>query len=99
MSEDTPRVVVPPPLIFLGLLLLGLSVDREEPTMSIPLVVGALLVALGAAVIAIALGLFRRSKTRAEPWKPASALVVGGIYSWTRNPMYRGVALLTLGIP
>ena len=39
---------------------------------------------------------FRRARTTINPMKPgkASALVTGGVYQVTRNPMYVGLALL-----
>jgi protein-S-isoprenylcysteine O-methyltransferase Ste14 len=42
---------------------------------------------------------FRRAKTTVNPMKPdsASALVVSGIYRYTRNPMYLGFLLVLLG--
>ena len=42
---------------------------------------------------------FRRAKTTVNPLRPdqASALVTGGIYRWTRNPMYLGMLLLLIG--
>ena len=43
-------------------------------------------------LIVASLGLFRRSRTRPEPWAPASALVESGLYRRTRNPMYLGMA-------
>ena len=54
-------------------------------------------VALGIGVIAL-IG-FRRAKTTVNPLSPeqASALVTGGIYRWTRNPMYLGMLLLLVG--
>ncbi|HET7709982.1 MAG TPA: isoprenylcysteine carboxylmethyltransferase family protein [Sphingomicrobium sp.] len=95
-SEDNPRVFVPPPLIFAALLAFGLLIDSK------PFVLGgmqvlALAVGLAGFVsIGLALGLFRASNTRPEPWRPASALVAGGIYRVTRNPMYLGMAMLSL---
>jgi len=58
-------------------------------------------VATGAIGILIDLaGLFQflRAKTTINPLRPknASALVTGGIYRWTRNPMYLGMATLLL---
>ena len=56
--------------------------------------------------VAVALGIgiealigFRRAKTTVNPLSPdqASALVVSGIYRWTRNPMYLGMLLLLVG--
>ena len=39
---------------------------------------------------------FRRAKTTVNPLKPeaSTALVTGGIYRWTRNPMYLAMLLL-----
>lgn len=58
-------------------------------------------VATGAIGILIDLaGLFQflRARTTINPLRPqnASALVTGGIYRWTRNPMYLGMATLLL---
>jgi protein-S-isoprenylcysteine O-methyltransferase Ste14 len=41
---------------------------------------------------------FRRAKTTVNPLKPeaSSALVTGGIYRWTRNPMYLAMLLLLI---
>lgn len=59
-------------------------------------------VALEIAGIAVAIAgvvSFRRARTTVNPLKPdaASALVVSGVYRWTRNPMYLGVLLCLLG--
>ena len=42
---------------------------------------------------------FRRARTTLNPLKPqeASALVVRGIYRWTRNPMYLAMLLVLVG--
>ncbi len=53
---------------------------------------------IGALLIAAALGLFRQMGTRPEPWQPSTALVTGGIYRFTRNPMYLGMALIYTGL-
>ncbi len=41
---------------------------------------------------------FRRARTTLNPRSPekSSALVVSGIYRWTRNPMYLGMLLMLL---
>jgi protein-S-isoprenylcysteine O-methyltransferase Ste14 len=97
VSEDNPRVFVPPPLIFGGLLALGLIIDRGPASSTIQLLAVACgLTGLG--LIGTALGVFRTNRTRPEPWQPASALVAGGIYRFTRNPMYLGMALVCLGV-
>ena len=61
---------------------------------------------LAAALLAVAVGIgaaallgFRRAKTTINPLKPeaSSALVTGGIYRWTRNPMYLAMLLVLIG--
>ena len=61
-------------------------------------ILGGVLVASGAFLIVAALGLFRLAKTRPEPWQPTTAIVTNGIYGYTRNPMYLGMALTYAGV-
>ena len=42
-------------------------------------------------------GLFSRAKTGVIPFRNVSTLVTGGIYRYTRNPMYLGMSLVLLG--
>jgi protein-S-isoprenylcysteine O-methyltransferase Ste14 len=62
---------------------------------------GLLLVLAGAggAVGMAGVWSFRQARTTVNPWRPqaSSALVVSGIYRWTRNPMYLGLALALAG--
>jgi protein-S-isoprenylcysteine O-methyltransferase Ste14 len=55
-------------------------------------------------IVAVIIGLsavfgFHRAKTTANPLKPeaSTALVSGGIYRWTRNPMYLAMLLVLVG--
>ncbi|HUO71938.1 MAG TPA: isoprenylcysteine carboxylmethyltransferase family protein [Solirubrobacteraceae bacterium] len=59
--------------------------------------VGLMLIAPIAPVTALIQ--FRRARTTVNPIAidTASALVTDGIYTWTRNPMYLGLALLLAG--
>lgn len=58
----------------------------------------AVLVAAGMAFDLLGLFAFRRARTTINPLKPerTSALVTGGVYRITRNPMYVGLSLLLL---
>ncbi|MGZ8424697.1 MAG: methyltransferase family protein [Candidatus Binatia bacterium] len=53
----------------------------------------------GAVIIALGVISFRRARTTVNPMKPQSSsfLVVSGIYTLTRNPMYLGLLLVLLG--
>lgn len=50
--------------------------------------------AAGVTVALFALGLFGRAGQDPHPWKTTPALIETGVYRWTRNPMYLGMALV-----
>jgi protein-S-isoprenylcysteine O-methyltransferase Ste14 len=100
---DTPGVIAPPPLLFFGALALGAAVDfwlLRVPT-GLPAwlryVLGAVLGAAAAGLAVGALARFRRSGTAVEPWRPSTSLVTDGVYRFSRNPIYLGMALLYVG--
>ncbi len=55
---------------------------------------------LGLAVISAGVFEFRRRKTTMSPFSPerTASVVSSGIYRWTRNPMYLGMALALFGV-
>ena len=105
-TRDTPGVIAPPPLIALAAVLVGVALDWLAPAyvltvlldLSERLVIGALLMAAGAALAVPAMRGFRSAGTHVEPWKPSLVLVTDGIFGWLRNPMYVGLAFLVAGI-
>jgi protein-S-isoprenylcysteine O-methyltransferase Ste14 len=58
------------------------------------------LLAVSIAISLVALYQFKRAKTTVDPTKPskASRLVTGGIYKFTRNPMYLALLLMLLAL-
>ena len=102
-TRDHPGVIAPPPLIYLGFLLAGYGVGQlvSEPSLGLKvdlrrglafvLVIGGLL------LDGIAAGTFRRLGTPPEPWKPTTALATGGLYKYSRNPIYVGFAVTYAG--
>lgn len=78
--------------------MLGLAWVAPALTFPIPSTIAFAVAAVGVSFDAIALLHFLRRRTTLNPLKPdsASALVTGGIYRFTRNPMYLGLATLLL---
>ena len=104
-KRDTAGVVLLPPLIYLGFLVLGVAlgalvpVPLLGPAWRIPrFVAGGVLVLVGVAVAARAKRRFDAAGTATNPLRPTSALVAAGPYRFTRNPMYLGMALLYAGL-
>lgn len=103
VDVDSAKVTFPPPFVFIGLVLLGLALDRALPW-SIELteigryVGGGLFALAGMAFLLAASGRFRKAGTELKPWKTTSAIVGEGVYAFTRNPMYLGMALFMAGL-
>jgi protein-S-isoprenylcysteine O-methyltransferase Ste14 len=94
---------VPPPVVALFMAGLSWLASWAAPTLGFVLphrnaIVLASLVA-GVSVAMLGVVSFRRARTTLNPLKPekSSALVMSGIYLYTRNPMYLGLLLVLLG--
>ncbi|HTZ77338.1 MAG TPA: isoprenylcysteine carboxylmethyltransferase family protein [Stellaceae bacterium] len=104
--EDVAGVVAPPPLIFLGFLVVGLAIGHFWPLAvvdgSLPVAV-RIAVGTAVAVLSLAMGMaglrqLRRAGTNVRPDRPTTALVRDGIYRYSRNPLYTALAFLYAGI-
>ncbi|MEM5518192.1 isoprenylcysteine carboxylmethyltransferase family protein [Henriciella sp. AS95] len=95
---------IPPPLVFAVPILIGWAVEHLVPasvfTFPFQPFVGLIALICAAVLLILAVTGFRLKKTTVNPFDPseATALVSGGIYSFSRNPMYVGMALFALGI-
>ena len=93
---------IPPPLVALiGILLIFLSKDyvlilylhpHLQNTLSI------LFLIIGFVIIFLATKEFKKSETTVNPMKPETStrLVTSGVFKYTRNPMYLGLASILL---
>jgi len=104
-DRDSAGVRIPPPLVFIGALIASLALDRMmwwSP--GIPLAhwfetrLGWVVIVAGFAILLTAIGLFKKAGTDPKPWRTPSAFVTDGVYRWTRNPMYLGMALIYAGV-
>ena len=94
---------IPPPIVGLLIAALMVLVARHSPVLALP---NALRQALALAFVAIGALLdlsgalaFRRARTTVNPLQPGktSAIVDTGVYRFTRNPMYLGMAAMLTG--
>ena len=101
-GRDNPGVVAPPPLIYAGSLAFGLLLNRLRPVGFLPgrlgRVVGTPMVVGGAFLGLAALREMRRAETNVDPYSPTTAIVEGGPYGFTRNPIYVAMTLVYAGI-
>ena len=58
---------------------------------------GRAILLVGLAMLVVAGGLFKQADTDLIPFRDVRALVTTGVYRFTRNPMYLGMALVLLG--
>jgi protein-S-isoprenylcysteine O-methyltransferase Ste14 len=104
MTDDTAGILVPPPLIFLGALMLGLGLDAGAPLgwpwpSTWPAVVAAVVLAgLGVAIIRWQFATFRQVGTPVPTSLPTKALATAGPYRFSRNPGYGAIAFLYLAV-
>jgi protein-S-isoprenylcysteine O-methyltransferase Ste14 len=104
IDKDSAGVKFMPPAAFAGTLVVGLALGRFLGSPGLPLSnsiergIGWLAVLLGIGIVFSAIGLFRSADTDTRPWKPSTAFVTDGVYRWSRNPMYFGMALAYAGL-
>jgi len=101
-DEDRPGVPIAPPLLFVLPILASLAVEWFAPTSFVQgafrWIVGVLILIAG---IGLNVGGFitqKRAGTDPIPFNPSTRVVAHGLYRFSRNPMYIGFAILTLGL-
>ena len=104
-DQDHAGVRIPPPKLFLAGLALGFLLEWLWPLgwfaglPTLPrLGLGAVLTLAGVALMASAMGLFKKAGTAIPPWEPTTALVTTGVYRFSRNPIYLSVVLFYVGL-
>ena len=103
-DRDGASVRIPPPVVYLAAVLAGGVVDRYLFAVPLDLPGGvrfgatAVATVIGIGVMATAIGLFKRTGQDPKPWESTPEIISTGVYRFTRNPMYVGMALLQAGI-
>ena len=94
------KQILPPTYLFVGLILIGgLWVSFPGPRIVAQPwnLTGLAFIILGLALNIVGDGQFKRAKTAMNPFGRPSALVISGVFGYSRNPMYLGMLLLLLG--
>lgn len=101
-TQDSPGVIVFPPALYVGTLLLGLLLQVLWPMhlASTPWI------RIAGVVVAVASGLtahwgsrtMHRAGTNVLPSKPALAIVTEGPFRYSRNPLYVANAIFYVGL-
>ena len=93
---------IPPPIVALAFGSLINYTKDEFPKIHIGMekILGSVVIISGLIVIASAVVLFKKNKTTVTPLNPSRStkLVTGGIYKYSRNPMYLGLSFLLSGV-
>jgi protein-S-isoprenylcysteine O-methyltransferase Ste14 len=105
MSENHANVLVRPPNLYLGgfvagclfELLLPLGPGLAGGTLR-PIIIGLGLAAIGATFVWKAFRQFADAGTTIPVDEPTDALVIHGLYSWSRNPIYMGLNVIYVGL-
>jgi protein-S-isoprenylcysteine O-methyltransferase Ste14 len=101
-EEDRPGVPIAPPLLFVLPILALLALEWFVPTSFahgvFRWILGALIVVAGLALNVVGFITQKRAGTDPIPFNPTTRIVAHGLYRFSRNPMYIGFALCTLGV-
>lgn len=100
--ESRPNIFPWPPVLLVIFIAAGLGLDRIMP---LPLAIGLPGAAVGVLLIigAVALDIwasltFRRARTTLLPHCGTNALVTGGPFRFSRNPIYVGNMMILVGV-
>ena len=102
MTGDRTGIIVPPPVLFAGPFLVGWLIGRRWPwplldDRAFGILLGLAFISAGIAIAVSGVRQFRHARTTILPFGGTSQIVETGVYRWTRNPMYLGMALAYAG--
>ena len=101
-THDKASVVAPPPLIYLGALIVGQFLQSSFPLPFLPRSLrtwlGGLLIGAGAVTVTSAMRSMRHAGTNLSLMQPTTAIVTKGPYRFTRNPIYLSLTLIYTGL-
>ena len=101
-KPDHAQVMIPPPVIYLGLILLGWLINKIIPlTISSTIWlkwIGVLFILIATIIIALSRREFIKVNTSIRPDKSTTAIISTGPYKISRNPLYISLTLFHVAI-
>jgi len=105
MKQKAPPspIYIPVPVFYLAFFCFSLLAEREYSfgikglRTDAGIYTGCFLIAAGAALNIVAWIQFIRTHTTISPFKPANHLQTGGVYTFSRHPMYIGLFIAYIG--
>ncbi len=100
MADKAPNTLPWPPMIFGGLVIAGLVVQRGQP-IEVPAALvwpGFVVLAAGILMDIWAMATMARARTNILPHRAADRLVTSGPFALMRNPIYVGNTIATAGL-
>ena len=101
MKAETAGVLAPPPLIYAVPLVASIAAEKLLNGKQLPRPFQLLSIGcFASAVSLVATGFmaFKKAGTPVDPFEETTALVEGGPYEHTRNPLYLGLTLTYVGV-
>lgn len=102
VATNRAGIVAPPPVMYLGVLSLGLLLEWLWPMRLLrwPLAVGvgSAILVCGVIGLAAAIRTIWRAQTPIDPYKATTALVTDGLFRFSRNPIYVSDTLIYVGL-
>ena len=101
-KPDRAPIIAPPPLLGVGCIVLGFILNHYKPLPLFPsrgllaIALGAVLIAISFAIIFSARRVFIAHGEHPSPYRPTNAIVVTGVYKFSRNPIYVAFLLVVL---
>jgi protein-S-isoprenylcysteine O-methyltransferase Ste14 len=102
-NKDRAGVIAPPPLIYLGAILIALALDRWLRHCPIFTSTGwrwsgVVFIVAGVVLAVTGRRAMLAAETNINPFKPTTAIVSSGPFRFTRNPLYLALTLLYVGL-
>ena len=102
MEANNAGVITRPPVLYITALIVALVLHWFGPLPILRVWVGrwlgAALLALGLAIVLWVAHTLRAAGTNVDPLLPTTAIVITGLFRFSRNPIYVGLTLMYLGL-